>query len=518
VRQQAIVTLNTDHSTEWRQICLVAVALAGLIARQTPAQRARRDDESARAPSVTTLAGTVYDSIAMRPLAEALVQLAEVPRAGGVGAVRSTRSDSLGRYEFEGLRPATYLLGFQHIAIDSLGLRGSVTRLDVRTPSSIRVPLAVPSSKSIIASACGAPSVKDSIALLVGNVRDARNDALLPKSYLSLRWGEVYLSKQGLLRETPILDLFTNEDGWFVACVPGGIPVLTRATHDDDASGDVELAVPAHSVLRRDLYVGFAEAAIAGDDSIRRSGTPGAGERIVTRGRASIRGLVRGTDGRPLSGARVALLSGATETRTDDNGRFTLTAVPHGTHTLEARALGYLPAQEIVDIVAFRETAAEFYLIDAKAFLLDTMHIAAARHLEAAARAGFERRRRQGVGFFLDESQIDSIHPFSFKDLVRTIPGIRFVRGTTIETTWREHIEFTAARSHPCLPAIYLDGALLLSGPTDLDIVINPSTVRRIEVYHRGNAGPVEFASVKECGVMAIWTGARLPIPERPIK
>lgn len=462
------------------------------------------------APRVTlaTIGGVVFDSMAMRPLAEALVQLAEVPRTGGVGAVRSARSDSLGRYQFTEVSPGTYLLGFQHLALDSLGLRGSVHRVDVRTAAAIRLPMAVPSPKSIVTSVCGRADPKDSLAVLVGSVRDARNDAALAGSFLSVRWGELYLSRTGMRRETPIVDVYANDEGWFATCVPGGTPVLTRASHDNDVSGDVELIVPSHSVFRRDLYVGYAEMQVVGLDSVRQSGAVGEGERIVARGRAEARGLVRGTDGRPIPGVRVALLSGASETRTDERGTFRLPALPNGTHTLEARAIGFMPGQEIIDIVAFREARAEFTLIDLRAVMLDTVRVKAARQLEAAARAGFERRRRGGSGFFLDETQIDTMRPFAFRDLLRGVPGVRFVRGSQFDDIGREHIEFTfGVRSSPCTPQIYLDGNLLLDGRNDLDVIVNPITIRRLEVYHRGIALPAEFASSSQCGVLAIWTG-----------
>lgn len=493
----------------------------GLLISLLSGGAARAEAQGTAAPAErASIAGSVYDSITMRPLAGAVVQLAEVPRSGQVGAVRSTRSDSSGLYRFAGVAPGTYLLGFQHVAIDSLGLRSPVHRVDVRTAAGVRVPLAIPSQPSIVSSVCGARPPSDSMGVLIGAVRDARTDALLSGAYVSMRWGEVYLSRGGMRRDTPILDLFTNEEGWFRACVPGSTPILTRGSHGNDVSGDVELSVVAHTVLRRDLYVGQADAAVvsvAGEDSTRRAGTPGEGERIVARGTGAVRGLVRGTNGRPIADVRVALLSGATEARSNEQGEFALPALPHGTHTLEARAIGYLPAQAIVDIVAFRESTAEFQLLDLNAFLLDTVRVAAARKLDAAARAGFERRRRSGAGYFLDEDQIDTIRAFSFKDLVRTIPGIRFVRGNRIDDSWREHIEFTfGGRSEPCLPAIYLDGNLLLDGRTDLDVIIAYGTVRRIEVYHRGVAMPAEFASATRCGVLAIWTGARRDPPRPP--
>ncbi len=104
---------------------------------------------------------------------------------------------------------------------------------------------------------------------------------------------------------------------------------------------------------------------------------------------------------------------------------------------------------------------------------------------------------------------LDTLKAFTFKDLVRRIPGVQFKRGNRLDDNWREHVEFTGSTSEPCIPMIYLDGTRLLHDKTDLDVVIHPASVRRIEVYLRGVAIPAEFASNQACGVLAIWTGAR---------
>lgn len=485
--------------------------LGGLLGGPAPAHA--QEGDAAR-DMRAVIAGSVFDSITMRPLAGAVVQLARVAPRGSVDLVRSAVSDSMGAYRFGDVMSGTYLLGFQHVAIDSLGLRAQVQRVDVRTAAAVRAPLAIPSLATIVATVCGRASPTDSLAVLVGNVRDARTDEPLPGSFVSLRWGEILLARGGMRRQTPIVDVYANGEGWYSACVPGSTPVLTRASHANDVSGDVELEVPAHAVWRRDLYVGHADALVTGNDSARRTGAPGEGERVVTRGTGTVRGVVRALDGRPIGGVRVAVLSGATEARSDSGGQFTLRGVPQGTHTLEARSLGYLPSQAVVDIVQFRESAAEIVLVSLESFLLDTVRVAAARQLDAAARAGFERRRRGGVGYFLDEAKIDSMRAFSFKDILRAVPGVRFVRGTRIDEQFEEYVELTFGRSTPCLPAIYLDGMLLVSGKTDLDVILTPAVVRRVEVYHRGTALPAEFASSQHCGVIAVWTAA--PPRRRP--
>ena len=457
---------------------------------------------------VARVTGVVYDSMAMRPLTGAVVQLALVPAPGTIATVRSILTDSLGRYDFTGIAPGTYLLGFQHVAVDSLGLRGPLQRIDVRTASTVRAPMSVPSMQAIIRTVCGRDGMKDSLAALLGSVRHAKTDAALPGAFVSLRWGEVILGRDGSLqRSTPIVDTFANDEGWFTACVPGGVQMTLRATNETDLSGNVELGVPAHAVLRRDIYVGPSQAEVRGADSTAAG--PPRGERIVERGVGELRGTVRALDGAPVENARVALLSGTGETLTNSRGEFVLANLPLGTHTIEARAIGYVPGQELADIVEFKSATATFVLVDVSAYLLDTVRVAGIRRLDAAAREGFERRRKAGAGYFVDETVLDTIKAFTFKDLLRRHSFVRFVRGNTLETSWREHIEFMGRTGAPCIPAIYLDGSQLLGGQTDLDVIIHPASVRRIEIYQSGLALPAEFASNRDCGVLAIWTGSR---------
>ncbi len=465
---------------------------------------------TAQEPAGARVRGVVFDSMAMRPLAGAVVQLAHAPAAGRLDRTRSATTDSLGRFAFDGVPAGTWLLGFQHVAVDSLGLRSPLQRLDVRTMAPVTTSMAVPSMRAIIAAVCRRDGLKDSLAVLMGSVRDAHSDAVRPGAFVSLRWGEILFDRGGRMqRSTPIVDTFANDEGWFAACVPGGVPMTVRASQATDVSGNVELGVPAHAVLRRDLYVGAAEAEVVGPDTA--AGGRAREERIVTRGRGAARGIVRALDGAPIAGARIALTSGAGESRSNARGEFTLEGLPLGTHTLEARAIGYVPGTAIVDVVDFREEAAELVLLDVSAYLLDTVRVAAARRLDAAARDGFERRRRSGSGTFVDETVLDTIRAVSFKDLVRRIPGIRFVRGNRFDDQWREHIEFTSGQRAPCIPVIYLDGAQLIHDRTDLDVIVHPASVRRIEVYLRGIAIPAEFGSNDRCGVMAIWTGPRRP-------
>ena len=149
-----------------------------------------------------------------------------------------------------------------------------------------------------------------------------------------------------------------------------------------------------------------------------------------------------------------------------------------------------MPGEIATDLVAFRDNELSLTLEDVNAVLLDTVQVRAMRKMEEAARAGFERRRKSGVGFILDEAQLDTLRPVRLSDVLRGVPGVRFMGGRTEGDMFQLQIELGFSRGSPCAPSIYLDGQLLLPGLTDLDELVPANSVRRLEVYHRGATPP----------------------------
>ena len=80
----------------------------------------------------TVIRGVVFDSLNMRPLAEATVQIAA---ASGTSWVRTYETDSNGAFEFTAVPSGTYLIGFFHASLDALGLVPPVWRGDVPAES-----------------------------------------------------------------------------------------------------------------------------------------------------------------------------------------------------------------------------------------------------------------------------------------------------------------------------------------------------------------------------------------------
>jgi hypothetical protein len=155
---------------------LAALLLAVPVAReaQTPAT------------GETVIRGTVFDSLRMRPLGDANVQIAS---EGGSWA-RSLDTGAGGAFEFTGVPPGVYLIGFFHPKLDSLGIQAPTFRLEVRPGPPIQMRLVIPSARTIVRALCGRNRTSDSTGLFLGFVRGAENAKPRPDGKLVIRWAE----------------------------------------------------------------------------------------------------------------------------------------------------------------------------------------------------------------------------------------------------------------------------------------------------------------------------------------
>jgi len=365
----------------------------------------------------TVIRGVVFDSLRMRPLGSANVQIAA---AAGTPWIRSYETDSNGVFEFTGVPNGTYLIGFFHAELDSLGLLPPTFRLDVRAGPPIHMLLAVPSARTITRSLCGRNGTSDSTGLFLGRIRGANNSLPLPDGRLVFRWAEIVIRKGSIAREVRTIRASSGPDGPAAVC---GLPLATsiqiQGSSAGDSSGAIEITLPSTRVYHRDIFVAaLTRTSVSTSDS--------APTVPLLRGIGRVRGHVNGVTGRPVPGARVTVWGTGLETVTSADGEFTLGNLPQGTHTLEARAVGFAPARQPVDIVRGAPGAAEIELTNL-AVTLDTIKVFAQRVYPAPFFGDFERRRRRGGGRFIDEKEIAERKPTLVSDLLRTVPGVQVV-------------------------------------------------------------------------------------------
>jgi len=461
-------------------LLLPALLLAVPVAREAQRVAARE----------TVIRGVVFDSLRMRPLGNANVQIAA---ATGPPWTRSDTTDSTGAFELTDIPNGAYLIGFFHVDLDSLALPPPTFRLDVRAGPPIHMQLAIPSARTIARSLCGPSGITDSTGLFLGFVRAASSSRALPRAQLILRWAEIVIRKHSIAREVRTVKASAGVDGMAAVC---GLPLATsiqvQGASEGDSSGAFEITLPRSRISHREIFVApLTRTLVSPSDST----APVA----LLRGIGRVRGHVNVVTGRPVSGARVTVWGTGLETVTSADGRFTLGNLPEGTHTVEARAVGFAPARQPVDIIRGTPGAAEVELANL-AITLDTMKVFAQRVYPSPFSGDFERRRRLGGGRFFDEKEIEQRKPTLLTDLVRGIPGVQVV-----PSIWGG-VDVVMSPGH-CRPELVIDGSRQINDPTfPVNTLVWANELRAVEVYTNPMKVPEEFKNGSVCGAIVVWT------------
>lgn len=423
------------------------------------------------------VSGVVYDSVARRPLAEATVQLI---RANDLaGAVRTAITDPLGSFMFSDVPDGRYLLGFLHPLLDSLGVEPPVREVVVVGDRPLTADVGIPSAERLLGAICGEQSARDSGAVIVGIVRDARSHAPVAGAAVAAEWLEFSVWREGFTRRVQRASATTTGTGWFSLCdVPSPGTTTLVASRGADSTALVEVIISEEPVIRRDFYLGSAGTVAAGDGRV--SGTVAA---INT--------------GAPIAGALVVMTDGP-EALTNERGKWTLVDVPLGTRTLEVRALGFYPERRAVNV--FAGAPAVHVALSTLRAVLDTVRVTASRWRDEH-RLAFEARRRTGLGRYVTAEQIARRAPVNASDLFRGIAGLATDAGT---------IRLRRGDTD-CSPSFYLNGVHISSmirddlTADDIDSWVRPHEIAAIEVY--GDVVPPQFQQTQlGCGAIAIWT------------
>ena len=480
---------------------LIVFALA---ARDADAQQA---DSIKRPPR--TVAGFVHDSISRRPLAEAVVQLVSVDPSVTFG--RTAISDELGRFLFSEVPDGRYMLGFFHPVLDSLGVEPVVREVRVEGQRGMRIDLATPSPERLRAKICGTQA-KDKAGFVVGFVRDAKNSNPVSGATVRGEWLELSFRRNGVIRNVPRITATTADNGWFAMCnLPTGGNMTFVASAGSDSTDAIEVQVPKEGFLRHEMFLGKSMI-----DSAMAARPPSKESRRIHYGDGRVSGVVYAyTDGRPISNAIVNIIDGP-ETRTDIDGKWSISDAPVGTRMLEIHALGYYPDRRFVNVV--NDAPSIRVALSTLQSVLDTVRIKSNR-LSNVDRSGFADRVRTGIGRYFTEKEIAK-RPATFaSDIFKTIHGIRIGYATDTlasdlaiavdpqdMSTTDKRILMRGIDGDWCAPAIFLDGLHMAQfSAEDLDGWLYPREIAGIEIYSEATV-PNEFQKGRTgCGSIVIW-------------
>jgi hypothetical protein len=455
---------------------------------------AQAPDTTTRAPGAK-VTGVVRDSVARKPLAEALVQLVSADDPGKF--VRTSKSDSAGRFAIQDVPIGRYTIGFFHPALDSLGIELALHALYVGSAEqSVKADLGTPSAARLRAEVCGKQG-RDSSGVIIGIVRDAQTGSPAAGVTVTGEWLEFMLRRNALVSGSAQRMTTSRPNGWYAMCdVPTGGSVALRASNGIDSTGLIEVEVPSTGIIRRELYI---------------SAGPG-----IETGSGKLNGTVAATaGGRPLGGALVSIVGGP-QTRANDAGEWSFANAPTGTRMLEVRALGYYPFRNYVHVLSGAAPVhVSLSTLDA---VLDTVRVRSNR-LSAVDRTGFADRRHSGPGRYYTSAHVARRQVVATSDFFKTVPGIRLgYASDTLATDMAiavspddmsladKRLLMRGISGDWCAPAIYLDGIHMPHfGADDLDGWLQPKDVAGIEVYSEATV-PNEFQQGRSgCGSVVIW-------------
>jgi hypothetical protein len=442
------------------------------------------------------ISGTVFDSLITRaPLANATVVLVE--------RSRYAETDARGRFRFDSVPDGRYTLGFIHPALDSLGLQAPAGLVDVEGGRRVTVMLSTPSPAAAYALLCPGPRDTET-GVIIGRVRDVDDRALLANATVSTDWTEFTLSLGGRLagRRARAAGR-ANPEGVYLLC---GVPIQMTLEVQAELAGSI--AGPASTQLD-DHLIGHLDFAISRKDSasrdVLRSDTSAGA--ATSRGTASLRGVVRDGDGRPLREALIGVLGTQRSVRSGNAGTFQIDGIPAGTRTVEARSIGWQPLTFSMDFKtnAARDTTVS---LGRHAQVLQPVTVLGKGNFASADANGFETRRRQHFGTFITQEDLARHPAFDLIDVLAGIPGVHIEYGTRGFPTPYVH----GTSGGFCVPNFFVDNMPFQVDAdfpfADLSAQVRPDTIKGVEVYSSATMIPPQYdkSSSTQCGSIVIWT------------
>jgi hypothetical protein len=437
--------------------------------------------------------GTITDSVHAAPLANANVLAVRIEPEPSVSSGVAT--DARGRYRIDSLTAGRYMVEFASPLLDSLEITLPPREVSVVEGRATRADFALPSGRTLRLAACPGLELEKETGAVVGRLVDADTDRPLAGAKIVVAWQDISVDRKTLAPSIVERTGAVASDslGRYRLCgVPTGSWLVLQVQADGRSGSPIRLQVPdSAGVVVRHLSISASSTRPIADSTSTAAAADTAPPPVLT-GSASVSGVVRGVGGLSLSGAQVRVVGARSTALSDERGRFELRDLPAGTQVLEVRRIGYLLAQQPVELRAARPVSQDVRL--QRIVTLDSMRVLAQR----SRYPEFEQHRRMnGFGTFLTQDEVARRASFETSDLFRMLPGFRVV-GYGLDAkvyNARGVTSFGGA----CSPNIVIDGM-----PGQEINLIHPSSIGAMEVYRAGQPVPVQYD--RGCGAIVIWS------------
>ncbi len=462
--------MTTTRTARLLTICFLTLASVAPLSAQVSTTQAGR-----------VIQGTIYDSVAARPLAGASVQLA---LRNDVRAPRIVLSDSAGRYRFAGVPAGRYVLGFYHEALTALGLDVVTRPVELAADTVATVDLAIPSSAMVRALRCG-KSDDYAQGMLVGFVRDAESKAPIAGTKAIVHWRAFALDSANYRVVKEQTTATITADGMLLAChlpLDAPLDLLVTAPGHREVEGTV-VTIPVSGIGRLDVLLADSSA---------------------TSGTAIIRGRVTRTTGKPVGSGQVVIKALGREVAVRD-GEFVAADLPAGSWVAESRVIGVEPQDVLVTAMESAVATANITVANGPQ-RLDAVTVVGKPNRDLRVLDDVLRRSRIGMGTtFLPGHPALRSATFT-SDVMKEARGFR----------WNGPENISGRSS--CGVAVYVNDVQQPEGFIGIDHIAPVSEVLAIETWPDMMWAPVQYRRSelgntrvvlgvsRTCAVVLVWT------------
>jgi len=419
----------------------------------------------------SALAGLVFDSTAMAPLAGANVAVL------GTSAIGTT--DESGRFLLRDVPAGDYWVSFFHPRLQELGVSAPPRQVGLSPGITANAILAVPSEETLLMGWCLAEQPPAGSAAIAGFVTDSITGVPMPRAIVTAE----PISRFPGLRP---VEVRTDDSGYFRMCsVRGDVDIKLQAQFGVSAGRSVEVYVPAGSARLQDLVLMMsAEGTLAG----------------------FVRDYVTND---PVSGAVVSVAGTTSSTLTDITGGFVLDDLPPGRHLVTTDHIAFEERTDSVTIFS-QETVDIEIRMATEALEVEGLVVTARTRFGRTSLAGDDKRAD-----FISREEIEVLLPrvTATEDLLRNMnaPGLRIRNVTQVDeltgvTTPALCIEVSRrSGGQGCTPAAVALNDVLIPYPTQFLQDLDPNIIDRIEILSPMDA-QFQFGAAAGNGAVAIYT------------
>ena len=221
------------------------------------------------------------------------------------------------------------------------------------------------------------------------------------------------------------------------------------------------------------------------------------------RAQSAISGVVKEDSSKaPVPGVEVIVEGQEQKWTSDATGRFLMTGLAQGLHTVLIRSIGYQPIRLRAYVVANDTLYIDLRI---KKAVVELAPLEVTASSVPPGLQPFEERRLKGLGKFVDWTVLRNAGHRKLSDVLREVQGLR------IKNDPRTGIWYIAGARDDCPMQIYLNGIMIwkpgLGQPPMSADSWNTTDLDAIEVYRGPSETPGMYeGSGGKCGTVLLWT------------